>query len=141
LSRAVARAVFIGRLAGGRDFNRHILWSFYFSTDQTGARKPEAASNKTSVRMAHAETYCGRRASCKAKNAYGETKTCWPGHLRPFFKPKVVRVHALINHSNQRFSSSGMSKSIDRSSSTPKQSGCFVAGRVTHLDGSSGIKF
>src|SRR4029077_4256997 len=58
--------VFVGRLARGSNFNRHILWSFYFSTDQTGPRKNGSEQQN---QRSHRERrrYCSKR-SMKTKN-------------------------------------------------------------------------
>src|SRR6476660_2622789 len=73
--------VFIGRLAGGSDFNRHILWSFYFSTDQTGTRKYSGEQQDQCSQGAR-RTYCGRSFLQSPKRPT-ERQICWPSHFDP----------------------------------------------------------
>jgi hypothetical protein len=58
-----------------------------------------AASNKTSVRMAHVERTVAK-PSCKAKTAYGETKYAgWaiPALLQAESRPRYALINAAIN--------------------------------------------
>src|SRR6266404_6526475 len=68
--------VFVGCLARGSDFNRHILWSFYFSTDQTGTRKNNSEQQN---QRSHRERrrYCSK-SSMKSQNRYRGTKYAGP---------------------------------------------------------------